>query len=312
MRLLPADLPLEWHVRLAQRRANPAATGPLDAPPPRLGLLGRIWSHGSGLDQARAAALAPVTGLASNLLTWLVGLPVAMLGIPIAMESGVGPGAAFFVAMGLLFSLGLAQWAFRAAVQRPLGEVEIQSLAALARNDLEREFLGLIGDLVRLKAPAADEATLRAALTDLATAVTTLPDVSFHVADPTELREEAGRVQAAAAAETDRPTAESLGRRAEALRRQAESAERAGLLIRRMHAVREEVRAHIASLRTGLAAYQTDSGDVAGLAALAESARVVAHEAADVASARVELEEAVSAWPATPADEPAVVRAARE
>jgi hypothetical protein len=314
MRIIPSDLPLDWNIKVIQRRHNPAVPVPGDPPQPRLGFLGRFWAGATQLTEERAAALAPIAGIASNAVIWTLGGLGTMFGIIAAAESRQFWMFPAVAGLGWGVGASLAPSIFRAVVERPLGAAEIELLQQWAKTDLDREFLSLISDLTRLKVSAADEAPLRAALADLSVAVTSLPDMDLTPADPDALRREANEVDAQAAGETDRPTAESLARRAQALRRQADAAEQAGLLLRRTQAVRAEVQTHIASLRTGLAALRADSSDTVGLAALAESARAVAQEAAHMATARVELAQVVGAWPATPVEgaESTVLRAGRQ
>jgi len=88
--------------------------------------------------------------------------------------------------------------------------------------------------------------------------------------------------------------------RDEALERRADATQRAGQMVRRFSALRQEMAAETEALRAGLAAYYTGAHDIADLTRLADDIRRVAAEAAAITSAREELDEASAAaagWP---------------
>ena len=151
----------------------------------------------------------------------------------------------------------------------------------------------MAADAVRQEvAPDAAE-RVRAALRAVGEAIEKLPAVAVPRASVDTLRAEAVQAMAEARAETDSVVAASHERRADALERSASGAQRSQTLMRRASALRGEMLAQIESLRLGLVGFETASGDVSGLASLADAVRTVAEESVSVADARAELDAAL-------------------
>src|SRR5947208_875122 len=74
MRIVPKDLGLRWHLRFVQARHSVSKAGP-EPPEPRLGLLGRVWTQGTGLDEQSAAAVVPAASSAIGSSIVLIAAP---------------------------------------------------------------------------------------------------------------------------------------------------------------------------------------------------------------------------------------------
>lgn len=315
MDLYAHDLGLKRYAALMRTRAAGftgnagtavAAAVPVASPETaRLGLLGRLWTRGSGARPAEAAAaLSTMKSFIIGMIGGLGGGATGFL-MPAAMMAAKGEvvGASVMGMAGLAMAgsgLAIPGVMFHRMHRKPLSAAEIETLLPLAHDDLERAFVTLALDAARQEVSPQVGRELRAAIGALAGAIDRLPAASVTAVDTEALRGEARDVLARAQNEPDRVIAASLERRAEALERRADASERSALLVRRAVALREELFAQTEALRAGLTAFHSGSTDTAGLAHLAETVRGVAAEAASVAEARDELDAFVPA-PLSPA-----------
>ena len=310
MELRPADLGGELAVEIIRARvaaANAAQRGGhLRAalarraganPPAHLGTVDKWFLSGSDLaGDARnkaAAALAPTR------LSMLVGTVAASVGMVMpalamaAQGDAIGAGVFGACVVGLSAMIGGISLARgRRHVSAPLSSDELADLTvAAADNTLQQDFLRLARE-IRQQENIAPEVVppVRDALRSLGDALGRLPSALGSTASAQSLHQNAASIRTQAAAETDPVTQASLDRQADAVERSAQSAERSALVTKRTVALRAELAAQIESLRLGLTAFDTGSGDVSGLAALSENVRTVAAEAVSVASARAELD----------------------
>ena len=305
MRIVPKDLGLTWHVRFVQARDSAEKAG-AEPPKPRLGVLGRFWAKGRGLDDRSAAAVVPA---ASNAIGTSIGIVAGPSMAFLLMSSGILFGAlrlpvellpAYLATAALgLGSLagGIARSRFRGLLETPISAEEVDRLLERTHDPMDRRFLELVRDVVRQPGAEAEE-NVRTALGALAEAIQRLPPIETAPLDTAALREEAAQLREQAQRETDSVTAESIRRRARAMLHRAETHEHSALMVQRIEALRCEIEAQIAAMREGLVALQTQSLDAAGFGALATSAQEVATEAVRMAAAREELDRAVEQWPA--------------
>lgn len=295
MRLLPEDLPLNWFVRFAQARGNPALAG-AEPPQPRLGILGPWLSSGTGLDRVRAAHVLPT--IRHQLIPWLFPFSIwsfmsLLPAFRLLLADGNLPGALACMAVGgSIFAAGLlgARASVRRLLSRPVAPQEVECLLARTTDASERQFLELVRDAVRQPLPREAEESVREAIESVAEAIARLPAIQRPALDTAALRREATEVETRAAVESDPVMAESLRRRAAAILHRVNAHERSALVVARAEMLRAEIEAQVAALREGLAAFDTPSPDPGALASLAEAARQVAAEAGHVSDAREELE----------------------
>lgn len=307
MDIFPQDLGRRRYILLIQRRAltptfwaNPVPPkGRLPAlPPPYLGALGRFWIRRLDIKPEDAACTLPALGNRhildlSTVFGFLLSLPILCLGA-FGMDFGLAAlgGCLIFLGAGLTF------WPRRTVEslhRRPVTEGDLEALQSGLNDDLlEAAYLRLAREMAAQNVTNNSAKSLRDALRALGEAIDALPYVPAADADAQTLRADADRARAEAGREPDAVAAASLRRRADALDRSARAASQSEALRRRAAVLRDELLAQTESLRLGLAAARPDSGEVAGLAALAESVRAVADEAAGVAAARAELDAALS------------------
>lgn len=313
MRIMPKDLGLRWHVRFVQARDSGSRAG-TEPPEPRLGLLGRVLTQGTGLDEQSAAAVVPAASTA-------IGTSIAMIAAPsiplMVISTAVLFGAlhlspllipAYLAAGALGAGSGMAAVA-RAKIRRllrtPIAAEEVDRLLERSQDAMDRRFLELVRDAVRQPGTDAAAENVRTALGALAEAIERLPPIESEMLDTVALREEAAQLQHQARFETDQVTAESLERRARAMLYRAQTHEQSALMVQRSEALRSEIEAQIDAMREGLVALQTHSVEAVGFGALAVSAQEVATEAIRMAAAREELDTAVGQGAAlTPASAP--------
>jgi hypothetical protein len=303
--IYPSDLGERWHVALMQRRCHVSdASGgepPTDAPAPHLGFWGRLWARGSGLSRERAAATLP-TGSTLNFLWGLfnalgIGF-VGLIGSVASAKAQAPPEQILALWTGLTALAGSIHYlgprdTFLRLNRDPVKPGEVDQLIERASDDLERAFLVLVRDAVRVHGSRDAEESARAAIQALAEAMRCLPVVSVAAIDTAALRAEAEALRRRAAEETDSITAEALERNARALLVRAQTHEHSALTVRRCEALRGEIRAEIEAVREGLAAQELPGETAGALATLAQAARQVAAEASDFASARDELSAAL-------------------
>ena len=320
MNLLPTDLGPRLGVALIQARANAMQAGnfrrggrfsaqtPTDVRP--VGVIGRWWLKGLGLDpEQEARVLAAVRGVTRSVTGGMIGgfgggfgANAIIMGIISATHDSSGPGPALAAIFGTmaLAGIGAGIAAPRAMLRRwvggPLSEAELDEVSSRADDSLEKAFLGLVRDALRIEdAPEKVTTEVRSAIATLGQAIESLPALSGTDAalDGASLRKEAEGVRARGLAESDAVVSESLLRRADALERQAEALGHSAQAIRRAAALRDELGAQVEALRLGLGAYYS-GGAVAPedgtLARLASSARTVATEASALARANAELD----------------------
>lgn len=313
MELRPADLGARRCVAVVQDRAYSMHTGrgrlagtSGGGEPGRIGLLGRLWLRGTGLDDKTGAAILQGTrGVTGGMVGGFAGGFGGGFGGPaIGMIMGnlFGHGDRPPLFLGVLFALmglsgvGAGLLAPGVMVRRwlnaPLSEGEVEELIGASTEDLDRAYLTLVRDAVRQReVPDSVAAEVRAAIQQLGAALDSLPPRAAETAlDAAALQKEAESVRAQGLAESDPVVAESLLRRADALARSAKAVGHAGQQIRRALAVRQELAAQVDALRLGLTAYYAGGDDAVHLSHLAEAARGVAHEATSLAAARAELD----------------------
>ena len=319
MNLLPTDLGLRRCVSVVRAVVTPgglhqsapsASIG--DVRP--IGTLGRWWLRGLNLDDAsgaailaavRPATIGMVGGMAGGFGGGFGGPAIGML---MGAVFGHDRDAASLAVVGSLFGalglsgivlgLSLPRTMLRRTLGTPLSEAHIDRLLASAEDDLERRYLTLVRDAVRIEsAPEKVIAEVRAAIATLGQALDSLPaNAKFDDGlDGDALRSEAEAVRARGLAEPDAVVSDSLLRRADALERQAEALGHSAQAIRRAAALRDELSAQIDALRLGLSAYYSgysggEPADPERLTRLASSARAVATEAGALALARAELD----------------------
>lgn len=312
MNVFPQDLGRRWHVALvAARTPRPRGQGlgplftPNAAAPPRRddktpGPLARFWSGGTNLGaEAASDGLAgmavrtrPLIGLGIGTLLY-AGMAGVLAATGQPETAVIITGASAF--MGSLCLL-MPRWLFGRVHNTALVSREIETLLPTARDDLDRAFLTLVGDVVRQSPsamPLAAQTEVRSALSALGEAIEQMPALAGanDLPDVGALRNEAACVRAEAEREPDAVAQASLVRQADALVRRADALFRAATLTRRTQVLRRELIAQTEALRAGLAGFSTNGGgDVSGLAGLAETVRGVALEASSVADARAELD----------------------
>ena len=178
---------------------------------------------------------------------------------------------------------------------RTLGDLAKMVSASKSIPDALRiEYLRLASELVSMQ-PFQDtsvEASLRCAFRDIGTGVERLPGqpAGDLLLDAETFNEEATRLAAEAAQESDPIVAASLGRQSAAQRQRAEAIGRNAALARRNQVLRSEMTGHIKALKTMLGASALgDGGEGYDLAALAANVQQVASEARSLAEAKTEL-----------------------
>ena len=301
MDVYPQNLSSRYHTELVRRRAAKGFAVPnVDEKPPapKLGMLGRFWAKGAGLTEEQAARAAP----ASEIGTRPAGSLSALLGASLSILPAIAVGAsnqslALGCAAYLALTAGsaalgygpLARRVFRRA-HRALSQNEVEEMIARSQDPLDRAYLELVRDAVRVETAPESAEKVREALEALGAAVEGLPAVVVELQDSDLLREQARELQGRAAAEGDAVVAESLLRQAESIEQRAQSHAMSAVVTRRATVLREEIVAKIAALRDVLAAQQTGVLDTKTLAALSESARSAARESLSAAAASDELE----------------------
>jgi hypothetical protein len=312
MKLYPQNLRDRQHATIIKRRTyglqgkgTPEGVNfSSEAPPPRIGRLGRFWARRSGLTEKQAATGLPAASMSTLSAAYapvsMVGLLAGLFSLIAVNKHGADAATtaalygALTAALGYAGALPWAGAAFRSLYKAPLrgGEVDVLLEDATDATTVERSYLTLVRDAIRQNVPENVEPELRAAIEALGQAIDRLPAVSVAPLDTAALRAEADGLFREAAEQTDRVIADSLERRAEALRRRCDAHERSAQYVRRSAALRAEIEAQIEALREGLAAFDAGlSADVADMAHLSESARRVASEAVSAAAAREELAE---------------------
>jgi hypothetical protein len=332
MEIQPADLGAERNLALIERRAVAYAATTrhgrrgrmlraLSSPgagEPRLGLLGRFWARGTGLDDKDAVeAMRRMGSATTSMVAGMIGASsaIAFPAIVAGMNGHPGVALVFGAMWAAMASVGLIMP--RALLHRwhktPVTPHEIDEMLGESHDELERSYLALVRDALRqegVTAEAADD--VRNSIRALGEAIDRLPPVTTTTAaDVATLRREAGLLRTKADAETDAVVGASLSRQAEARERSANAAEKSSLLLRRTAALRDELSAQTESLRLGLVALYSGAGDVADLSHLAATVRGVADEANAVADARAELDSPVvplKGYAASPAVEAARVQ----
>lgn len=308
MEIRPVDLGSERLITLIHLRAGMhmagntrplgrALRGIAPSEKPRLGLMGRLWSQGTGMsDWEVQEALRGMTGIVGGFVGGFVGGSTGFWVPTITLATqGMPELACLFGAMGVAMTSIGVMWpgvALRRFATNPLTYGEVDILLEQAPDVLTRSYLTLLHDALQqenITGKAADD--VRAALRALGEALDRLPShVNVTEADADQLRQEAETVEAQANAEPDATISASLSRRAEALSRSANAAQRSSLVLRRAAALREELSTQIEALRLELTSLYTGNGDTVDLSRLAETVRGVATEASAVADARNELD----------------------
>ncbi len=274
----------------------------------RIGVLGRWWLRGSGLDDETGAEVlhavrGPLLGFVGGICGGFGGgfgtNAIVMALISLRGEAGPAPALAMLFgtvgAVGIGLGLGYPRRLVQRWIGTPLTESELDTLlASHPEMGLERSFLNLVREAIRVEnAPEKVTEELRAAIQTLGEAIDTLPPLSTEAMalDPEALRAEAETLRERSLAETDRVVADSIERRAGALDQQADAIGHSAQAIRRNAAQREELDAQIEALRLGLVAYYSSGqADATGLTQLATSARTVAGETRSLADATTELD----------------------
>ncbi len=317
MEIRPTDLGLRRAVPILSERARSIhgtrhggrLTGAIGgAQKKRVGVLGRWWLRGSGLDDATGAEVlhavrGPLLGFVGGLCGGFGGgfgtNAIIMALMSLRGDAGPTPAlAAIFGtigAAGVGFGLGYPRILVQRWIGTPLTEGELDTLlASHPEMGLERRFLTLTCEAIRIEnAPEKVTEELRAAIQTLGEAIDTLPPLSAETMalDPEALHAEAQTLRERSLAETDQVVADSVERRAGALDQQADAIVHSAQAIRRNAAQREELDAQIEALRLGLVAYYSSGqADATGLAQLAASARTVAGETRSLAAASAELD----------------------
>jgi hypothetical protein len=317
MDIRPTDLGSKHCAQLVMGRVAPYARNMGQSLPAhlspvnRVGVLGRYWLKGLDVDEETGALiLAATRGFTGGMVGGFAGGFGGGFGGPaIGMLAGsmAGPnaGGTVMLILAMVFTMcgigGVAAGltAPRAYLRRwtmtPLSEGEIEALLAETTEPLEKAYLGLVREAVRIQdAPqkAADE--VRSAIKTVGEAIASLPplpSMDGELPDADALQADAVNLRQKALAERDSVVSESLERRADALARQAEALGHSQLGLRRAVALREELSAQIEALRLGLSAYYTGGrSDESALTQLASSARAVAGEATSLARATAELD----------------------
>ncbi|MGC4042384.1 MAG: hypothetical protein QM758_01090 [Armatimonas sp.] len=318
MDIRPTDLGSKRCAQLVLGRVAPyvSRSGAAQFPrstvtPTSIGALGRYWLKGLDVDEETGAALLAATrgftggivgGFAGGFGGGFGGPAIGMLAGGLA---GRGNDSTVMLILGSVFAVAGVGGIFagltapRAYLKRwastPLSEGEIDALLHETSDALEKAYLGLVREAVRIQgAPekAADE--VRSAIKTVGEAIASLPPLPVmdgDLPDADALRADAAALHKKALAEADPVVSESLERRADALARQADALGHSQLGLRRAAALREELSAQIEALRLGLSAYYTAGHtDETALTQLATSARAVAGEATSLARATAELD----------------------
>ncbi len=302
MRLYPQDLGSRWHVRFVMRRnaSQSGAIAPVDAPPPQMGIMGRFFAWRSGMTHEQAAHALPASGSAIGFAwgVWAFSILLGILPAALARKQVMTPEAAWALAATLAAGAGwigaaTGRYVFR-WLHKPLQPGEVAASLESATDPLDRAFMELIHDAVRLPASAQTEEQVRAAISSLANALERLPTVQAEEVDTSALREEAFQVLEQSRLEGDPVLAESLSRRSRALLQRAEATESAQTYARRTAGLRAELLAQTQALRAALHAFDPTSPQSSGLIPLAEAAFALNRQAVSLATARTELAEALT------------------
>jgi len=173
--------------------------------------------------------------------------------------------------------------------------VEEISLISKAETDpLKMGHLGLICELISMQSfqDPTVERSIRSAVRDIGFGIAGLPGQPAEelLRDAGTFQEEASRLTAKAAQESDPVVAASFQRQADARNQRAEAIARNSALARRNQILRHEMGEHIKTLKTMLdVTALEDSGEGYGLAALAANIQQVAIEARSLTEAKKEL-----------------------
>jgi hypothetical protein len=297
MRLFPQDLGGRWHLHFVLQRNAKLGSGavPVDPPAPHMGLLGRFYALGSGLTRDQAARALPASGsaLGSSWAVWGFSLFSGVIPMVLAKTHVLTQGGAMVMVQVLaLFLLWLGASAGRQVFRsyhKALQPGEVAAVLANVTEPLDRAFLELVHDAVRLPGSAQSEEQLGAAISSLAEALERLPAIHGEEVDTVALRQEANEALDQSRHESDAVLAESLARRWRALLQRAESEESAQTYARRTDGLRAELLAQTEALRSALRAVDPCSPETSALVPLAEAALALNQQAYGLASARSEL-----------------------
>ena len=177
------------------------------------------------------------------------------------------------------------------------GKVTTEEISLISKeetNSLGVDYLGLVSQLVLIRSfqDTTVEQSIRSALRDIGFGVARLPGQPSEelLLDARTFQEEASRLTAKAAHESDLIVAASFQRQADARNQRADAISRNSALARRNQILRHEMGEHIQTLKTMLNTMALqDSGDGHDLAALAANIQQVATEARSLTEAKKEL-----------------------
>jgi hypothetical protein len=315
MELTPRDLGTERYLATLRRRVTPTGTqgtqagNGFDTSTPRQRRRGRrlrskvrrYWVRDLNLDDETADEVAeivskgmPGVGMKVGVFIFSLYLWLGIFITSLANAPFMVPFMMFLIWATLMpLILGSPRKAVRMADEKPLTVQEVEAMLPHTRGRLDRMYLHLVLDALRLEIPSESvKADIRAALRHLGDVVASLPADPVGVRDASTLHKEAMEHRQQAAQETDSIVQASLMRQADALERRATVAAINDRSSRRAATLRREARTMMDSLRSVLVAYQqTAPTDVASMGHLSEAVQRMATDAQSVAVARRELED---------------------
>jgi hypothetical protein len=298
MQIQPQDLGTRWHVAVVRYRALGTARINL---PPRVGFLGRIWSRGSGVPEAVAAATLPLMIDQTGPLVAGFGTGVGLISLGVAVLSAFQPEIMLStagIASVLLYGgiIAVPRRSFRQLHERPVCHEEIEALkggkakfgeglvkrqprGAIMKlfqsmkgsaprrpgDELEQEFLTFVQDALRTQglSPTA-EVEVRRVLRTIGETVAALPAPDApENQEVADVLGDAEMLAARARRETDPVVAESLLRQADASVARARAMENNRKLRRRTHVLREEMLTQIKAVRSLLPSLVSDAATAA-------------------------------------------------
>lgn len=300
MEIFPQNLSRRYYVELVRRRSakgmgEPRVDEPL--PKPELKMMGKLWTKGLNLTAEQAALAVPASSLGTKsvaAITTLVGtlfVGIGSVALGASSRDALLGFSAFGAGMTAVWSVGSTlggQYILRRAHQA-LGLKESEELIERCQDDLEKSYLQLVRDAIRVEGSEKSAEKLREALEALGQAIEALPPITIEPQDTSLMHAQATLLREKATTETDSVIAQSLLRQAESVEQRTQSQEKAALLARRTTVLRDEIFAKIAALRDALAAQQSGQLDATALATLSQSARDVARESQSAAAAQEEL-----------------------
>lgn len=317
MELTPRDLGTERYLTILRRRLLPSimtvngtavsATGETIPPLRKRRREGRVqkriqryWTRDLNLDADTSEAVADIISRGTPGVNMKLGIILSTIymffGAFLAWMIVRDPmlPMMFLTAWALIVfaSVVTPRNSIKTAHNRAVTVQEVEAMLPGARGRLERMYLNLVLDALRLELPSESaKADIQSALRNLGDAISRLPADPVGIQDATSLRKEAMELRQQAASEHDGFIQASLHRQAEALERRASMVAQNSRAARRSAALRREARIQMDNLRGVMVSYsQLSASDLTAVGQISEAVQRVSAEAQALSLAQGELE----------------------